>query len=86
MTYFKRIATYQTTSRHRGHVMQLVAKLAGNRILFAGGHLSTHGIEADADIRAINACWKVYCVAHDRKAVAGVPQIERSVIDAARQK
>jgi hypothetical protein len=86
MSYFTRIATYQTKSRNRGHVMELTAKLAGNRILFAGGHLGNNGINANADIRTINACWKVYCVAHDGKALDEVPQIERCAIDAARQK
>lgn len=86
MTYFKRIATYQTASRRMGHVLELTAKLAGNRIVFAGGNLGNNGIEADADIRAINACWRLYCAAHDAKALDGVPQIDRSAIDAARQK
>lgn len=86
MPYFTRLATYQTTSLHMGHAMELTAKLAGNRVLFAGGHLSNTGIEADADIRAINACWKLYCAAHDAKALDGVPQIDRSAINAARSK
>lgn len=86
MTYFKRIAAYTTSSRRRGHVMELTAKLAGNRIVFAGGNLGNRGIDAAADIRAINDCWKVYCAAHDANALDGVPEIERSVIDTARQK
>jgi hypothetical protein len=83
MIDFIRLATYQTVSLNMGHAMELTAKLAGNRIVFAGGHLSSTGIEADADIRAINACWKLYCVAHDAKALGGVPLIYRSAIDAA---
>lgn len=86
MTYFTRLATYQTTSRRIGHTRELTAKLAGSRIVFAGGANAQMSIEADADIRLINAYWKLYCSSNNDGTTADPTPIDRADIDAARGK
>jgi hypothetical protein len=86
MTHFTRLAAYKTQTRHRGHVLELTAKLAGNRVVFAGSPSGQEGIDANAGIRTINDCWKVYCAVNNGWSIAGVPQIDQAMIDAARQK
>lgn len=86
MIQFIQLAAYKTSTRRRGHPLQLVAKLAGSRIVFSGSTRGQNSIEADADINTINARWIRYCALNEDGSLSDLDLIEREMLDAARGK
>ena len=86
MTQFVHLAAYKTSTRRRGHPLQLVAKLAGSRIVFSGSTRGQNSIEADADIAKINARWIRYCALNEDESLDDLDLIDREMLNAARGK